>query len=829
MKMLSEILRDLRFAARTLAKSPGFTVVAVLTLALGIGANTAIFSVVDGVLLRPAPFASPDELVMVWETDRNTGTMHEPASLPDFLDFKAGSRSFAALSAFAGGTATVGAATGEPFRVPLLASTHDFLPMLGVVPVLGRAFTESESRPGGGRVLAISESLWERLFARDPLVLGRTLDIDGAPYEIVAVLPDAADFGLHQVLDAADYARGFADGAGRQRVALWLPLQRSVEEWPRGRHSTFVLGRLAPGASLAVAREELTRMAADLEAAWPANDGRGVHLEPLPEVVFAEARPALLLLTAAVGLVLLVTCANVANLALARAVNRSRELAIRASLGAGGARLTRLILVESVLLSLVGGALGVALAWFATEVLLALAPADIPRLEAVGIDLRVLCVTAAAAIAVGIGFGLAPASHVRRADPQAVLRSEAAGGVGGHRGRLQSALVVAELALAVILVVGAGLLLRSFWEIRQVDPGFRPDGVLKAEFDLPASRYPVDYSAWPELEFAAMHRFNVDLLERLRTLPGVESVALAAAHPLERGGTTSFTIAGREAEAASWPEISTRHVSPGYFATVGLPLLAGRGFTAGDDASALRVTVINESAARLLFPDRDPVGQYLSFWGERRIVGVVADEKLHGLTAQAPIAAYTPLAQFPSMGGHEVVLLRAAGDAEDLAALLRQAIHDLDQGLAVFGVEPLAATVGRSVATERFTMLLLGTFAAAAIALAAIGVHGVLTCVVGRRTAELGLRMALGATRGDVLRLVAGQGAVLALLGLALGLAGALAATRLLDALLFGVTPTDPATFVAVAAVVFAVAMLSALLPARRAASVAPLEALRHD
>jgi predicted permease len=399
---------------------------------------------------------------------------------------------------------------------------------------------------------------------------------------------------------------------------------------------------------------------------------------------------------------------------------------------------------------------------------------------------------------------------------------------GARRGLLQSGLVVAELALAVVLVVGAGLLLKSFWQIQQVDPGFRADGVLKAEFQLPESRYPVDFSVWPNLE--EMHRFNRGLLERVDGLPGVESSAIAIAHPMDRGYTNSFTIVGREAESAALPEISIRSVSPGYFQTVRLALRSGRLFDDRDATEAPAVAVINEAAAQLAFPDRDPIGQVISFWGtERLITGVVANEKFHGLTAAAPMAVYTPIAQTPSVSGAEALLVRASGNMDTLAASLRSAILEIDSQLAVFGVEPLGDTVGRTVAQQRFTMLLLGLFAAVAIVLAVIGVHGVLNYIVSRRTSEMGIRMALGASRADVVRLVAGQTVRLAVAGLALGLAAALASTRMLDSLLYGVTATDPATFLAVAALVFGIAMLATLAPVRRATAIQPVEALRHD
>jgi len=823
-------MNDLRGAFRQLLKSPGFTAVAVLTIALAIGANTAIFSVVDGVLLRPAPFDAIDRVMMVWETDRKSGTTREPASLPDYLDFQERSQTFENLAGFDADAVTLTGMSGDPVRLPRISSTSGFLPLLGIETILGRRFTAQESSPGGGNVVLIAEGVWDRLYARSPDVLGRTIQLDGNAHSIIGVVPHEADFGILQVLNSAAYGGGFADRGGQHEVGVWMPLQKSVDEWPRSTHPMFVVGRLAADASPVAAQQEMAAIAADLEAAHAVNANRGVSVQPLADVIFSDVRPALLLLLAAVGLVLLVASANVANLLLVRAASRTREVAIRASLGADGRRLARQFLVEGVLLSFTGAAVGFGLAVLGTDVLLALAPADIPRLDAVGIDGRILAATLGVSLLVGTGFGLVPTLKARRVDLQSALRSES--GVaepgGARRGLLQSGLVVAELALAVVLVVGAGLLLKSFWQIQQVDPGFRADGVLKAEFQLPESRYPVDFSAWPNLE--EMHRFNGALLERVDGLPGVESAAIAIAHPMDRGYTNSFTIVGREAESAALPEISIRSVSPGYFKTVSLALRSGRLFDDRDATDAPAVAVINEAAAHLAFPDRDPIGQSISFWGtERRITGVVANEKFHGLTAPAPMAVYTPIAQTPSVSGAEALLVRASGNTDALAASLRSAIIGIDSQLAVFGIEPLGDTVGRTVAQQRFTMLLLGLFAAVATVLAVIGVHGVLNYIVSRRTSEMGIRMALGASRADVVGLVAGQTVRLAVAGLALGLAAALASTRLLDSLLYGVTATDPATFLAVAVLVFGIAMLATLAPVRRATAIEPVEALRHD
>ncbi|HEX7050810.1 MAG TPA: ABC transporter permease [Longimicrobiales bacterium] len=821
-------LHDLRYALRTLRRTPGFTMVAVLTLALGIGANTAIFSVIDGVLLRPVPFADADRLMMVWETDRNSGTTREPASVPDYLDFGERSTRFERLAAFAGTELNLTPDDGAPLRLTALAVTHEFLPLVGIEPRIGRSFTAAEDAPGGPHAVLISEDLWARLFARDPGVVGRTLRLDDVVYTVIGVLPSGADFGTLQVLGAAAYGRSFADRGTATGVDVWVPLQPDPESLPRSTHPIFVLGRLAAGASVAAAQQELGAIAAELEATYPVNDGRGVFIEPLTDVVFGPVRPALVVLLGAVALVLLVACVNVANLLLARGTTRVREVAVRTALGAGAGRLGRQFLVESVVLTLVAAAAGVGLAFAGLELLLALAPADIPRLPDVGIDARVLVATLVVSVLVGIAFGAVPTLQARRIDVQSALKGAGRGASAGReRRRLRSALVVAELALAVVLVAGAGLLIRSFWRLQQVDTGFRAEGVLKAEFQLPTSRYAAGSPGWPD--FPEMRRFNGDLLRRVRALPGVESAAIAGNHPLDAGFTNSFVVVGREAEAKNWPEISIRRVGAGYFETVGLPLLSGRTLRDSDDAFATPVLIINQTAARRFFADRDPLGQQIAFWGAARtIVGVVADEHVHGLARPAPPAAYAPFAQV-SRPGAEVLLLRTNGDPAALAPAVRRIVRELDPALAVYGVEPLAETVSRSIGQQRFTMALLAAFAALAIALAVIGVHGVLSYTVSRRTPEIGIRMALGASHGNVVGLVVGEGLRLALVGLALGIAGALAASRLLRSLLFGVTATDPATFAAVAAAILAAGALASWIPARRAARVDPMAALRNE
>jgi putative ABC transport system permease protein len=497
------------------------------------------------------------------------------------------------------------------------------------------------------------------------------------------------------------------------------------------------------------------------------------------------------------------------------------------ALGAGAFRLARQFLTETVVLSLAAGAAGVGLAFVGLRTLVALAPSDVPRLNAVTLDLRVLAVTVGMCVAVGLIFGLVPVLQALRVDPLAAFRGEGGrhGTAGRGRSRVRSVLVVAELALAVVLLAGAGLLIKSFWRLQQVDAGFTPEGVLKAEYQLPVPRYPRDFKQWPN--FKEVHAFNDALLRRAAALPGVDAVAISGMHPLDPGFTNSFVIVGREAEAKDWPEISTRSVTPGYFRTVGLKLHRGRLLSDSDTTSGTAVAVINEATAQKFFQNRDPIGAQIGFWGTARtIVGVVGNERFHGLAEAPPIAVYTPLTQTPA---HSGVLLIKASNPAALTAAARSTIREVDPALAVFAVEPLNETVRRSVSQRRFTMLILGIFAALALTLAAVGVHGVLSYGVLQRTREIGIRMALGARPGSVLRLIVGQGVVLAAIGVALGIAGALALTRVLTTLLFGVTPTDSSTLALVVLILIGSAVLASYLPARRAMRVDPSVALRVE
>jgi putative ABC transport system permease protein len=530
----------------------------------------------------------------------------------------------------------------------------------------------------------------------------------------------------------------------------------------------------------------------------------------------------------AVALVLIIACVNVANLLLARGTARRHEVAVRTALGAQSRQLARQFMTETLLLTVLSAMLGVALAFVALRVLVALAPVDVPRLTAVGIDVRVLMVALAITVVTAFVFGMLPVVYARGLAVQSALDAEDSRGASGDRrgGVMRSALVSAEIALALVLVTGAGLLIESFWHLQQVDPGFNPAGVLKAEFQLPASRYPVDFKVFPD--FREMHRFNDDLVTRLRALPGIEAAAIAGNHPLDPGFTNSFVIVGREAESRDFPELSIRRVTPSYFRTLGVALRRGRLLAASDATSAPPVALVNEAAAQRFFPAQDPIGRQIAFWGARRtIVGVLANEKVHGLAQAAPLATYVPLTQAPSANGSEVVLVRSAGDPAAVAGAVRAAIREVDPALAIFGVEPLERTVAQSLGRQRFLELLLSLLAGLALFLAAVGIHGVLSYQVARRRREIGIRTALGASPRQVTLMVLGHGAALTAAGVVAGLVLTALLTRTLSGVLFGVAPTDKMTIAIVVVVISAVAALSAWLPARRAVAVDPLIALR--
>jgi predicted permease len=612
-------------------------------------------------------------------------------------------------------------------------------------------------------------------------------------------------------------------------VDVWLPMPTDVEQLSRDTHPVLTLGRLARGVSLAEARDEVAAIMTRLERAYPSNKARGAHLEPFTEVVLGRVRPALWALLAAAAFVLVVACGNVANLLLVRGTTRVREVAVRSALGAARRRLLRQFVVENGVLAALGGALGLAISIAIVRLLVALAPPDVPRLAAAGVGGRVLAVSFVLTALVALAFGLVPILQARRIDLARALADEGSRAQTGAAGlrRVRAGLIVGEVALAFVVTVGAGLMVRTVLRLQAVDPGFDVQRVLKAEFQLPAARYPRDFRRWPD--FAEMHRFNAALLDEVRRLPGVQAAALAGSHPLDAGFTNSFVVVGREAEGHDWPEIAVRRLTPGYFATLRVPLVRGRLLQASDDTAAPPVALVNEAAATRFFGASDPLGHEIQFWGSaRRIVGIVGNERFHGLATPPPPAVYTPLAQTPSAGGAEVLLVRTTSP-ESMGGALRAAIHRVDPGLAVFGEEPLVTTLTESLGQRRFVMLLLATFAGATLLLAAIGIYAALSYDVAERQREIGIRLALGALPSGVRRLVLWRAMLLAGAGLVAGACASLALTRLIRGLLFEVAPGDVTTLVATAGALALVALAASYAPARRIARTDPAIALRQE
>jgi putative ABC transport system permease protein len=810
--MMGTILQDLRYGVRMLLKSPGFTVVVVLALALGIGANTAIFSVVNAVLLRPLPFGEPDQLMMVWGGVKSNAETRMVLSIPDIKDLREQSQLLEYIAPYNGsGTTLVNGEDSE--RIFGANVTADLFPLLRVQPLMGRAFTREEDVPGGPAVVVISQSLWQRSFGSDPSIIGKEIKLAGKNTTVLGVMP--ADFSFPMQ---------------NQRSEYWQPLSASpsfvAAKDNRGSRSLRVIARLKPGVTRAQAESELAAIAARLESQYPdTNTGLSFNLRPLHEDIVGSVRPALLVILGAVGFVLLIACANVANLLLARASSRHKEMAIRTALGAGRWRIVRQLLTESVLLSVMGGALGLLLAMWGVDLLIAASPTDLPRVGEIGLDTHVLGFTALVSILTGLLFGVAPAWQSSKLDLNESLKEGGRGSTESlRRNRVRSLLVVSEVALSIVLLIGAGLLIRSFVKLLNTSPGFETRGVLIVDIPLSRSRY-----ATEEQQAAFTRR----AIERARELPGVASAAAMNIVPLSGDGRQStFTVEGRPVPPGQEPDGEVTTVTPDYFRTMAIPLRSGRVFTEQDGKDTPSVVIISETLARRNFPGEDPIGKRLVLDDEKppyEIIGIVGDVRHEGLEKESYPGYYLSYYQAPERQVNLIVRAATTADPVALQPAVRNMIKQIDKDQLIWEMKTMEQMRAESVARRRFNMLLLGIFASLALVLAAVGIYGVMSYSVTQRTHEIGIRIALGAQTRDVIGMVVRQGMTLALIGVGLGLAAAFVVTRIMTSLLFGVSPTDGVTFMLVAAGLSGIALVACLIPARRATRVDPMVALRYE
>jgi len=810
------LMLDIRYAVRVLIKSPGFAITAVLALAIGIGANSIVFSLVNAILLRTLPFENPNGLVMVWESNQQQGRYEDAVAPANYIDWKNQNNVFEDMAA-SRNMAFVLTGTGEPERVQGTMANASLFSILGVNPILGRPLSSQDEQPGSGRVVLLSYGIWERIFGASVGIIDQPLILNNESYTVIGVMP-----------------RGFRYP---ETAELWIPPQNRVPDPPlktsgdistvRGSHYMRVIARLAPNVTLENAQTEMSAIASRLETQYPAtNNGQGVTLVPLLQQIVGDIRPALILLLGAVVLVLLIACANVANLLLAKASGRQKEVALRLALGASRNRIIRQLLTESIILSMLGGIAGILLAYFGLKFLVAFNPGNIPRLNEVGIDGWMIAFTFIISLGTGIIFGLVPAFKASKPDLNQTLKEAGRGAAGSFKTRrMRTLLVVSEIALTQVLLVGAGLLIRNFVQLQQVDPGFNAKNTLTMQITLPTSKYPEGYR-----QTAFFHQ----VLQRVEQVQGVQSMGLISRLPLMGGSSVrGFMIAGRQPSPdQTTPEANYQVTSQDYFQTMGIPLLRGRTFTDRDNENTLGVVILNESMAKLNWPNEDPIGQHLTISSEqnpREIVGIVKDVKQSALNDKTKPEIYVPYLQapWPSM----TLVIRSQSNPMSMARTVRSEILGIDSTQPVSNIKALEDVIADSTARQRFNTILLGIFAGMALMLASVGVYGVMAYLVSQRRREIGIRLALGAQRGAIFKLVIWQGLVFTLTGLVIGLGVAIALTRVLIDfnLFYGVTVADPVIFLGVAFLLTAVALIASYLPARRAMAVNPLTVLREE
>jgi putative ABC transport system permease protein len=802
---METLLQDIRYGIRSLLKHPGFTAIAIITLSLGIGATSAMFSTVNAVLLQPLAYPESERMVVVEGVNPALGITQSNLSIPDFADWQQQNQSFEQLAIFATGGSLL-TSGDETERVRGTGVTNDFFPLFRTPAIRGRALQPDDSQKGRDPVLVLSYGLWQRRFGADPNVIGSKVAVGGKSTTIVGVMPAGFDYPA--------------------QTEMWVPLSIDAASERRDNRAYNVIGRLKPGVSISQAQTSLDTINQRLAQAYvETNRGWSARVTNLQERMVGSMRNALLLLLGAVAFVLLIACANVANLLLARSTGRQKEIALRAALGANRWRVIRQLLTESLLLSVIGGGLGLTLSLWLTKLFVSISPPNTPRFDEIKPDARVLLFTLGLAVLTGLVFGLAPALQASRVDLTGGLKEGGRGSGSSHNKRLRSVMMVSEIALSFMLLVGAGLLIKSFMKLRDVSPGFNADGVLTMRISMPSAKYP---KGEPRVQMLRQ------TLERLQTVPGVQSAGAVLSLPL--GGDTfnvgrSYIREGRPATPEESANARYLVATPDYFRTLQIPLVAGRTFTAEDVEQGTKVVIVNETMARKLWPGESPLGRRITIWRDekfpREIVGVVGDTK-GALDEEAEAQMYTPYAQESGWTGMSLVV-RTTGDPLNTAAAARNEIRALDKGIPIYNVRTMNDVMAISVAPQRTSMLLLSAFAGVALLLAMIGIYGVTAYYVTQRTQEIGIRIALGAQMADVMKLVLRNGMALALIGVAIGLAGAFAITRVMASLLFGVNPTDVATFAIVSLCLLATALLASYLPARRATKVDPLVALRYE